>query len=244
MPGDVGLFSEFYYAFGGSPALSLLRPTVAPPWEGRALVLMKKTLIAVLVSGSGTNLQSIIDGSESGALPAVIACVISDRDSAYGLERARRHGIPAYFVDTRVWPTRDAHEGAIIEILEGYGVELVVLAGYMRLLTARIIDRYRNRIINIHPALLPSFPGTDGYGDAWRYGVKVSGCTAHFVDEGCDTGPIIIQRANPIEEHDTFESFRERGLKIEHQVLPEAIRLYCEGRLKVEGRRVKILEKE
>lgn len=205
---------------------------------------MKKTVIAVLVSGSGTNLQSIIDRCESGSIPAVVACVISDREGAFGLERAKRHGIPSFFIDPKAHSSREAHEEAIAGILERFRVELVVLAGYMRLLTKGMIDRYRARIINIHPALLPSFPGTDGYGDAWRYGVKVSGCTVHFVDEGCDTGPIILQRANPIEENDTFESFRERGLKIEHQALPEAIRLFCEGRLRIEGRRVKITGKE
>ena len=200
--------------------------------------------IAVLISGSGTNLQSIIDKAASGGLSVDIKCVISDKEKAYGLERARKHNIPAHFVDRKLYSLREEHEEAIISILKNYDVELIVLAGYMRLLTPHIISRYRNRIINIHPALLPSFPGTDGYGDAWRYGVKVSGCTVHFVDEGCDTGPIILQGVNPIEENDTFESFRDRGLEIEHRVLPEAIQLYCESRLKIEGRRVRILEKE
>ena len=204
----------------------------------------KKIKIAVFVSGSGTNLQSIIDKAESGRLPVEIACVISDKEKAFGLERARTHGIPAFFVDRKLHALREDHEEAIIKILKQFDVELIVLAGYMRLLTSRLIGQYRNRIINIHPALLPSFPGTDGYGDAWRYGVKVSGCTVHFVDEGCDTGPIILQGVNTIDESDTLESFRERGLTIEHQVLPEAIKLYCEGRLKVDGRRVKILAKE
>jgi phosphoribosylglycinamide formyltransferase 1 len=204
---------------------------------------MKKN-IAVLISGSGTNLQSIIDKSESGHLPAVICCVISDREQAFGLERARKHGIQEYFVDPKKYATRGEHEDAILGLLGRHEAELVVLAGYMRLLTRRFIEPYANRIINIHPAILPSFPGTDGYGDAWRYGVKVSGCTAHFVDEGCDTGPIILQEANPVLEHDTFESFKTRGLSLEHRVLPEAVRLYCEGLLKIEGRRVKILDKE
>lgn len=201
----------------------------------------KKTRIAVLISGSGSNLQSIIDKAESGWLPVEIVCVISDKEKAHGLERARKHGIPAFFVDRKLHALREDHEEAIITILKQFDVELIVLAGYMRLLTSHLIGQYRNRIINIHPALLPSFPGTDGYGDAWRYGVKVSGCTVHFVDEGCDTGPIILQGVNRVDECDTLESFRERGLKIEHQVLPEAIKLYCEGRLKVDGRRVKIL---
>ena len=204
---------------------------------------MKKR-IAVLISGSGTNLQSIIDKSEAGTLPVEIACVISDRGDAYGLVRARKHGIPAFHIDPKCYASREEHEDAIISILEEKRVELVVLAGYMRLLSPRMVGRYRNRIINIHPALLPSFPGTDGYGDAWRYGVKVSGCTVHFVDEGCDTGPIILQEVNPILESDTFESFKERGLSIEHRALPEAIRLFCEGRLTVEGRRVRISGKE
>ncbi len=203
-----------------------------------------KTRIAVLISGSGTNLQSIIDRSESGDLPARVVCVISDKEKAFGLDRARKHGIPAFFVSPKDFAKREEHEDAIIRLLDDHGVELVVLAGYMRLLTRNMLGRYRTRIINIHPALLPSFPGTDGYGDAWRYGVKVSGCTVHFVDEGCDTGPIILQGVNPVKEDDTFESFRERGLKLEHRVLPEAIRLYCEGRLRIEGRKVRILEKE
>jgi len=201
-----------------------------------------KTPIAVMISGSGTNLQAIIDRTESGQVPAEIMCVISDREKAYGLERARRHGIPAMYIDPKKYVSREAHEDAIINLLEEKRVELIVLAGYMRLLTPRIIGRFRNRIINIHPALLPSFPGTDGYGDAYRYGVKVSGCTAHFVDEGCDTGPIILQGVNPLNEDDTLESFRERGLAVEHDILPEAVRLFCEGKLTVEGRKVKILK--
>lgn len=203
---------------------------------------MKKN-IAVLISGSGTNLQSIIDKTESGYLPATIRCVISNRMDAYGLIRARNHNIPAYFIDPGKFQKREEHEEEILKTLTEHEVELVVLAGYMLLLTPHFINRYKNRIINIHPALLPSFPGTDGYGDSWRYGVKVSGCTVHFVDSGCDTGPIILQGVNPIREDDTFESFKERGLSIEHDVLPEAIKLYCEGRLRIKGRKVHILEK-
>lgn len=198
----------------------------------------------MLISGSGTNLQAIIDKAEAGYMPVRIACVISDKEQAVGLERAKKHGIPAYFIDPKQYTSRKEHEEAIIGIVSAADVELIVLAGYMRILTPHIISHYRNRIINIHPSLLPSFPGTDGYGDAWRYGVKVSGCTAHLVDEGCDSGPIIVQAINPIEENDTLESFKERGLKIEHQVLPDAIKLFCEGRLLVEGRKVRILGKE
>ncbi len=196
-----------------------------------------KTGIAVLVSGSGTNLQAIIDKAEQGYLPATVACVISNKADAYGLKRAEKHGIPAYFVDPK-GKSRQEHEQEVCAILERHRVELVVLAGYMRLVSPYLISRYKNRIINIHPALLPSFPGTDGYGDAWNYGVKVSGCTVHFVDEGCDTGPVILQGVNPVKPDDTFEAFKERGLKVEHEVLPEAIKLYCEGRLQLDGRKV------
>ncbi len=208
------------------------------------LISRMKTNIAVLVSGSGTNLQAIIDKTAAGYLPVKIKCVVSDKPDAYGLERARASNIPAYAIEPKGYPSREEHERAVVAILEKCGVELVVLAGYMRLLTPYMIGRYRNRIINIHPALLPSFPGTDGYGDAWRHGVKVSGCTVHFVDEGCDTGPIILQGVNPINPDDTFESFKKRGLELEHEILPEAIKLYCEKRLTVENRKVHIKGKE
>ncbi len=196
-----------------------------------------KTPVAVLISGSGSNLQSIIDQTEAGTLPVRICCVISNKPDAFGLERARKHDIPAVCISSR-GKTRDEHEKEIIAVLESHGVELVVLAGYMRLLSSVLLERFKGRVINIHPALLPSFPGTHGYEDAWNYGVKVSGCTVHFVDEGCDTGAIILQAVNPIEPDDTLETFRQRGLAIEHQALPEAIRLYCTDRLRIDGRRV------
>ncbi len=198
--------------------------------------------IAVLISGSGTNLQSIIDKVEAGEISGCIKCVISNKNDAYGLERARKHGISDFYVNPKAFPSREDHEREIIDIFKAKDIDLVVLAGYMRLLTPTIINEFKNRIINIHPALLPSFPGTDGYGDAWKYRVKVSGCTVHFIDEGCDTGPIILQRVNPIEEDDTFDSFKERGLKMEHHALPEAIKLFCEDRLVIEERVVKILK--
>lgn len=196
-----------------------------------------KTNVAVLVSGSGSNLQSIIDQTEVGSLPIRLCCVISNKPDAFGLERARTHGIPAVCIPSK-GKTREEHESEIVAELESRKVELVVLAGYMRLLGHELLERYKGRVINIHPALLPSFPGTHGYEDAWNYGVKVSGCTVHFVDEGCDTGPIILQAVNPIEPGDTLETFRQRGLAIEHEALPEAIRLYCAGRLRIEGRKV------
>ena len=201
-----------------------------------------KTKIAVLISGSGTNLQSIIDKAESHELAVNIACVVSNKKNAFGLTRAKNHSISAYCFCHNDFATRQEHEKKIMEVLCKHNVELVVLAGYMRLLTSDFISKYKNKIINIHPALLPAFPGTSGYEDAFNYGVKVSGCTVHFVDDGCDTGPIILQKINPIFENDTIESFIERGLKIEHSALPEAIKFYCQGRLRVEGRKVKIID--
>jgi phosphoribosylglycinamide formyltransferase-1 len=195
--------------------------------------------IAVLISGQGTNLQAIIDNVKAGNINAKIVAVISNKADAFGLERAKKAGIPAYFIDHK-GIAREEHEQKIIEILEKHNVDLVVLAGYMRILTPLFVNKYKHRLINIHPALLPSFPGTDGYGDTWNYGCKVGGCTVHFVDEGVDTGPIIIQKVNEVKEDDTIESFKERGLKIEHQALPEAIKLFCEDRLEVEGRKVRI----
>ena len=196
-----------------------------------------KTPVAVLISGSGSNLQSIIDQTEAGTLPIRICCVIANKPDAFGLERARMHGIAAVCIPSK-GKTREEHERTIVAELDARGVQLVVLAGYMRLLGHELLERYKGRVINIHPALLPSFPGAHGYEDAWDYGVKVSGCTVHFVDEGCDTGPIILQAVNPIQPDDTLETFKQRGLAIEHKALPEAIRLYCTGRLRIEGRRV------
>ena len=196
--------------------------------------------IAVLISGNGTNLQAIIDNVKAGNIKCNIVAVISNKADAYGLERAKQAGIPEYFIDHK-GITREEHEQKIIEILEKNNVDLVVLAGYMRVLTPLFVNKYKHRLINIHPALLPAFPGTDGYGDTFNYGCKVGGCTVHFVDEGVDTGPIIIQKVNQIREDDTLELFKERGLTIEHQALPEAVKLFCEDKLKIEGRKVKIL---
>lgn len=193
--------------------------------------------IAVLISGSGTNLQSIID--KQNKIGCKVAVVISNKQDAYGLTRAKKAGIPAYFVDYKGLERKE-HEKKIVKILEKYKVDLVILAGYMRILTPYFVRKYKGKLINIHPALLPSFPGTDGYGDTWRYGSKIGGCTIHFVDEGVDTGPIIIQKTNPIKETDTLETFKKRGLKIEHQALPEVIKLFIEGKLKIVGRKVKI----
>jgi len=196
--------------------------------------------IGVLASGSGSNLQSIIDNCESGKLPVEIACVISNNVAAFALERARKHGIPALHIDHRIFTGREAYDAALVETLHEYGVELVVLAGFMRIITPVLLDAFPSAVMNIHPALLPAFPGLHAQRQAIDYGVKVSGCTVHFVDAGTDTGPIIIQAAVPVMEGDTEETLSARIVTEEHSIYPEAIRLFAEGRLKVEGRRVVI----
>lgn len=198
--------------------------------------------LGVLISGSGTNLENIARRIEEGSLPARIAVVLSDREDAYGLVRAREHGLQALFVDPAAFPDRASYDRELLRVLEANGVELVVLAGYMRLVGPEFVDRYRLRIMNIHPALLPSFPGTSGVADALAYGVKVTGVTVHFVDEGLDTGPIILQEAVPVLPGDDVETLHQRIHEVEYRLYPEAIRLFCLGRLRVEGRRVFILE--
>jgi len=203
-----------------------------------------------LISGGGTNLQAILDACEAGTLEAEVAVVISNRAAAYGLERARRHGIPALAVDRRTFPSDEEFNRALLSHLQAHQVELVVLAGYLRILSPEFIRTYAGRIINIHPALLPSFGGPGMYGHhvhaaVLERGCKVSGCTVHFVTEGIDAGPIILQRAVPVEEDDTPETLAARVLVQEHQALPEAIRLFAQGRLEIESpHRVRILSPE
>lgn len=194
--------------------------------------------IGVLVSGSGTNLQSIIDRIEDGSLSAEIACVISNNSGAYALERARKHGIPALHIDHRMFPGRERYDAVLVETLRDYKVDLVVLAGFMRIITPVLIGAFPHAIMNIHPALLPAFPGLHAQRQAIEYGAKVSGCTVHFVDAGTDTGPIIIQKAVPVTEGDTEETLSARILVEEHMAYPHAIKLFAEDRLKVVGRRV------
>ena len=201
---------------------------------------MAKEKLGVLCSGRGTDLQSIIDAIEAGQVPAEIAIVLTDKE-AYALERARKAGIEAVCVDRKQFDGREPFEKALIEKLEAAGVTLVVLAGFMRILTPYFVGNFAGRIMNIHPALLPSFPGAHAHRDVLAYGVKVSGCTVHFVDEGTDSGPIIMQAAVPVLDDDTEETLGARVLKEEHRIYPECIRLYCEGKLKVEGRKVTIL---
>ena len=197
-----------------------------------------KLPIGVLISGGGTNLQAIIDAIESGKLDARIAIVVSNRADAYGLVRAKNHGLATEVLDHKRFPSREAFDQAVVEILRGRGVELVVLAGFMRLLSLVLVKAFSNRIMNIHPALLPSFPGLHVQKRALEHGVRFSGCTVHFVNEECDEGPIIIQAVVPVLQADTEESLAARILEQEHRIYTRAIQLYSEGRLHVEGRRV------
>lgn len=197
-----------------------------------------KIKIGVLISGSGTNLQAIIDRYAQGELAAEVVCVISNKAEAFGLERARKHGIAAIHLDHKSFSGRSDYDGEMVKILRGFQVELVVLAGFMRIVTPTLLEAFPNRVMNIHPALLPAFPGLDAQQQALDYGVKVSGCTVHFVDAGTDTGPIILQKAVPVLENDTAATLAERIHHEEHKLYPAAIQLFAEGRLKVNGRKV------
>ena len=196
--------------------------------------------IAVLCSGSGTNLQAIIDSVKSDYIPAEISIVISDKKDAYALIRAKEAGIETLVLNAKDFKSREEFDKEIIKHLKKKSVELVVLAGYMRLLSPHFIREYKDRIINIHPSLLPSFKGTHAIKDALEYGAKVTGATIHFVDEELDNGPIILQNAVGIKESDTEETLLERVHKEEHRIYPEAIRLFAEGRLTIDGRSVRI----
>ena len=198
--------------------------------------------IAVLVSGRGSNLQAIIDSIEKGYIKnAAINVVISNKANAYALERARIHGISTVFLDPGEYG-RAEYDKAILDILNQYDTDLLLLAGYFRLLGNEIIETYRNRIMNIHPSLLPAFKGLHAQRQAFEYGVKVAGCTVHFVDEGLDSGPIILQKCVPVIPGDTEETLTNRILEQEHIIYPEAVKLFTEGKLKIEGRNVVILD--
>jgi len=197
-------------------------------------------MIGVLVSGRGSNLQAMIDAIEAGKLKAQVAVVISNVPGVMALERAKKHGIKAVVVNDREFSDKSSYEKEIIRALESNSVDLVCLAGYMKLISPEFVRHFKGRMMNIHPALLPAFPGLHVQKKALEHGVKYSGATVHFVDEGCDTGPIIIQAAVPVLDDDTEETLSARILEQEHKIYPEAIRLYAEGKLKIEGRRVKI----
>ena len=207
-------------------------------------VRQEKLRVGVLASGRGSNLQAIIDAMEGGRLDARITVVMSNKKDAQALDRARRHGLTDVFLDPKPYAGqpdgREAYDQAVLEVLRKYDVELVLLAGYLRIVTPVLISAYHNRIMNIHPSLLPAFPGLEVQKKAVDWGVKIAGCTVHFVTEGVDDGPIIIQAAVPILEGDSAETLSARILEQEHRIYPRAIQLYAEGRLLVEGRRVYI----
>jgi phosphoribosylglycinamide formyltransferase-1 len=200
--------------------------------------MAKRVPIAVLLSGSGTNLQAMIDAIEAGKLDAKIQVVLSNKADAYGLARALKHGIPTEVLNHKDYASREAYDEAVVARLRARGVELVVLAGFMRLLSPVFVKAYSNRIMNIHPALLPAFPGLNVQQKAVEHGVRFSGCTVHFVNEECDEGPIIIQAVVPVFPDDNGERLAARILEQEHRIYPRAIQLFAEGRLRVVGRKV------
>jgi phosphoribosylglycinamide formyltransferase-1 len=200
--------------------------------------------IAVLASGRGSNLQAVIDAIEAKQVRARIVAVISNKKEAPALERARKHGLKDLFVDPKPFvgrsDSREAYDHALLDMLRQHEVELVLLAGYMKIVTAVLVNAYANRMMNIHPSLLPSFPGLDVQKKALEWGCKLAGCTVHFVTEGVDEGPIILQAAVPILDQDTPDTLAARILEQEHKLYPRAVQLFSEGRLRVEGRRVLI----
>ncbi|UWD48948.1 phosphoribosylglycinamide formyltransferase [Clostridioides difficile] len=194
--------------------------------------------IGVLISGGGTNLQAVIDGTESGKIKGQIKVVISSKQDAYGLERAKNHNIKAIC---------ETDEDKIIEILKENKIDLVVLAGYLKIISPKLVNEFRNKMINIHPSLIPSFCGAGFYGERVHqgvidYGAKVTGATVHFVDEGADTGPIIMQDVVKVNQSDDAKTLAKRVLEVEHRILEESLSLFCENKLKLQGRRVFINE--
>jgi phosphoribosylglycinamide formyltransferase 1 len=198
--------------------------------------------VAVLASGRGSNLQAVIDAIEAKQVDARIVAVVSNKIDALALERARKHGLKDVFVDPKPFAgrpdSREAYDRELLEVLQQHSVELVLLAGYMKIVTAVLVESYANRIMNIHPSLLPSFPGLEVQKKAIEWGCKLAGCTVHFVTEGVDEGPIILQAAVPILDQDTPETLAARILEQEHKIYPRAVQLFGEGRLRVDGRRV------
>ena len=195
--------------------------------------------MGVLISGSGTNLQAIMDACADGRLDGEVVVVISSHAEAYGLERARKAGVPAVYLDRTSFSTFGAYNKTVLDALESHGADLVVMAGYMRLLGKDVLKAYPYRVLNIHPALLPSFPGASGIHDAYDYGVKVTGVTVHFADEEFDKGPIIAQEAVEVAEDDTLESLEAKIHEVEYRIYPRALQLMAEDRLEIVGRKVR-----
>lgn len=206
---------------------------------------MQKVKIGVLISGGGTNLQALIDEVEKGNINGEISVVISDKKGAYGLERAEKHGIKTIALNRKDYKNKTEFTKALMDELLKNDIELIVLAGFLTILGSEFIEKYKYRIINIHPSLIPAFCGEGFYGQrvhsaVLEYGAKITGATVHFVDEGADTGPVILQESVPVMEDDTPETLAARVLKVEHKLLPEAVKLYCDGKITIEGRKVRI----
>jgi phosphoribosylglycinamide formyltransferase-1 len=199
---------------------------------------MARTKLGILISGRGSNMMSIVAACEDGTIPADVAVVVSNKASAAGLSWARDRGLKTAMLSHKDFPDRGSHDRAIVEVLRREGVEWVCLAGYMRLLSQEFIDAYPNRILNIHPALLPAFPGLHGQRDALEWGVKVSGCTVHLVDVELDHGPIVVQRTVPVMDDDDVDALSGRILEQEHRAYPQALRLLLSEAWRIEGRRV------
>jgi phosphoribosylglycinamide formyltransferase-1 len=211
------------------------------PRDGRT---EKKSRVAVLASGRGSNFQAILDAIRFGFLPVQCVALITDNPGAYAITRAKENGVPVRIVDFAAFPGKAEYEAALLSVMKGVDADLYVLAGYMRILGPGIVSRFPGRLINIHPALLPAFPGLHAQLQAVEYGVKVSGCTVHFVNEEMDAGPVILQKCVPVRDGDTEKTLADRILEEEHRCLPEAIRLFCEGQISCAGRQVRIRERQ
>lgn len=203
---------------------------------------MRKKRIAILLSGRGSNFEAIYRAIKEGKIDAEIGIVISNKEDARGLLRAKEFGLETLFLNPKEFSSREEYDLKIAEEIEKRDIDLICLAGWMRILTPPFVQRFRNRIMNIHPALLPSFPGLEAQKQALEHGVRFSGCTVHFVNEEVDAGPIILQAVVPVFQNDTVETLSERILKEEHRIYPEAVKLFVEGKLRIEGRRVIITD--
>lgn len=200
--------------------------------------------IAVLASGRGSNLAAILKAVKKGEIAGEVALMISDRSDAPALEIARDNGVKALHIDPKGFNSRESYDQFLISTIKDDQIDLVVLAGFMRLLSPLFVQAFPLQILNIHPSLLPAFPGTDGIEQAFNYGVKVTGCTVHFVDEGLDSGPVVLQEAVPVIQRESVKTLQQRIQALEHRLYPIAIDLFCRDKLKVEGRRCYIIDTE
>lgn len=207
----------------------------------KGVYIMGKKTVSFLVSGRGSNFSAVAKKIISGDIHAKLGIVISDKGDVKALEIAKNFGMESFFVNPKEYKSREDHEKYMIKLLKKYKTDLVVTAGFMRLLTPYFVKAYYHKIINIHPALLPSFPGVNAQKQAFDYGVKISGCTTHFIDEGVDSGPIIMQSVVEIRQNETVNELSNRILMEEHRILPETVKLFCEGRLSIKGRKVLLI---